>query len=58
MVLVKKLVLICQEEAKGIIKPTESITNVDLATISFGQSNTVSAIQFMTAFNAIANGGK
>ena len=45
-------------EAKGIIKPTESITNVDLATISFGQSNTVSAIQFMTAFNAIANGGK
>lgn len=44
-------------EAKGIIRKTESITTVDLATISFGQSNTVSPIQYMTAFNAIANGG-
>lgn len=45
-------------EAVGIIKPTEKITNTDLATISFGQTNTVSCIQYMTAFNAIANGGK
>lgn len=45
-------------EAKGIIRKTESITDVDLATISFGQSNTVSAIQYLTALNAIANGGK
>lgn len=44
-------------EAKGIIKPTDQISVTDLATISFGQSNTVSAIQYMQAFNGIANGG-
>ncbi len=45
-------------EAKGIVKATEKISVTDLATISFGQSNTTSAIQYMRAFNAIANGGK
>ncbi|NLZ47326.1 MAG: stage V sporulation protein D [Clostridiales bacterium] len=44
-------------EATGIVKKTEDITTVDLATISFGQSNTVTPIQYMAAFNAIANGG-
>lgn len=44
-------------EAKGIVKKTESITIVDLATISFGQSNTVTPIQYMAALNAIANDG-
>lgn len=44
-------------EAKGIIKKPENISEIDLATISFGQTNTVSPIQFITAFNAIANGG-
>ncbi|WP_163194812.1 stage V sporulation protein D [Clostridium thermarum] len=44
-------------EATGIVKKTEKITTVDLATISFGQSNTVSPIQYMAAFNAIANDG-
>lgn len=44
-------------EASGIIKSTDSITESDLATISFGQTNTVTAIQYMTAFNALANGG-
>lgn len=44
-------------EAKGIIKSTESIKEADLATISFGQTNTVNAVQYMTAFNALANGG-
>ncbi|WP_392486371.1 stage V sporulation protein D [Haloimpatiens sp. FM7315] len=45
-------------EAGGIIKPTKTITVSDLATISFGQTNTVSCIQYLTAFNTIANGGK
>lgn len=45
-------------EAKGIIKKSESITDLDLATISFGQTNTVSSIQYITALNAVANGGK
>lgn len=44
-------------EASGIVKKTESITESDLATISFGQTNTVTAIQYMQAFNALANGG-
>lgn len=44
-------------EAKGIIKKAANITTTDLATISFGQTNTVNSVQFMTAFNAIANGG-
>jgi len=45
-------------EANGIIKKTSDISEVDLATISFGQTDTVSCIQYLTAFNAIANGGK
>ena len=45
-------------EAKGIIKKTEDINEADLATISFGQTNTVNAVQYMTAFNSIINGGK
>jgi stage V sporulation protein D (sporulation-specific penicillin-binding protein) len=44
-------------EAKGIVKPTDKISSVDLATISFGQSNTVTPIQYMAAFNSVANGG-
>ena len=44
-------------EAKGIIKKTETINDVDLATISFGQTNTVNPIQFLAAFNTIANDG-
>ncbi len=45
-------------EASGIIKKTADITETDLATISFGQTDTVSCIQYLTAFNAVANGGK
>lgn len=44
-------------EAAGIIKKTEEISDIDLATISFGQTNTMNAIQFMVALNAVANGG-
>ncbi|MGL5086187.1 MAG: penicillin-binding transpeptidase domain-containing protein, partial [Clostridium sp.] len=44
-------------EAKGIIKKAETITESDLATIAFGQTNTVNATQYMAAYNAIANGG-
>lgn len=44
-------------EATGIVKNVEDINAVDLATISFGQTNTMNGIQFMTALNAVANGG-
>lgn len=44
-------------EAKGIIKKAADISESDLATIAFGQTNTVNATQYMAAYNAIANGG-
>lgn len=44
-------------EAAGIVKKTENISETDLATISFGQTNTLTGIQYITALNAIANGG-
>lgn len=44
-------------EAKGIVKSTQNISDIDLATISFGQANTVTAIQYLKAFNTVANGG-
>lgn len=44
-------------EASGIIKSSDTVSPIDLATISFGQTNTVTSLQLMTAFNAIANGG-
>ena len=44
-------------EATGIVKNIDKVSETDLATISFGQTNTVNSVQFMAAFNAIANGG-
>jgi len=44
-------------EAKGIVKPVDKVSDADLATISFGQTNTVNSVQYMAAFNAVANGG-
>lgn len=45
-------------EASGIIRKTKNMTAQDVATTSFGQSNAISCIQYLTGFNAIANGGK
>ncbi len=44
-------------EASGIVKKPEDISVTDLATIAFGQTNTVNSVQYMAAFNAVANGG-
>ncbi len=44
-------------ESAGLIKATKDVTPTDLATISFGQSNTTTGVQYMRAFNAVANGG-
>lgn len=44
-------------EARGIIKSAKNMNDADLATISFGQTNTVNAVQYMAAYNAIVNGG-
>lgn len=44
-------------EAKGIVKSADNMNDADLATISFGQTNTVNAVQYMAAYNAVINGG-
>ena len=44
-------------EANGIVKSVENISETDLATIAFGQTNTVNSVQYMAAFNTVANGG-
>ena len=44
-------------ESEGIVKSVSDMSEMDLATIAFGQTNTVNSIQLMQAFNAIANGG-
>ncbi|MFY9532490.1 penicillin-binding transpeptidase domain-containing protein, partial [Clostridium sp.] len=41
-------------EAEGIVKSTNSISDIDLATIAFGQTNTLNALQLLTAVNAVA----
>ncbi|WP_418222563.1 stage V sporulation protein D [Clostridium isatidis] len=45
-------------ETEGIVKSVSDMSEMDLATIAFGQTNTASNIQIIQAFNAIANGGK
>lgn len=45
------------QESEGIVKSVSDASEMDLATIAFGQTNTVNSLQLLTAFNAIANGG-
>lgn len=44
-------------EATGIIRDKNKATDVDLATMSIGQTNAVTPLQLLTAFSGIANGG-
>lgn len=44
-------------ETKGIILPNDKIGPVELATISFGQTDSASSMQMISAMNTIANGG-
>lgn len=44
-------------EAVGIIANKKRATALDLATMSIGQTNNVTAIQLITAVSAVANGG-
>lgn len=47
-----------QGEVVPNIRPRDNWYPIDLATASFGQGITVTPIQLLTAFSAIANGGK
>ncbi|MCB2296528.1 penicillin-binding transpeptidase domain-containing protein [Clostridium tagluense] len=44
-------------ESTGLIKDFKSIEPIDLATMSYGQGVAVSQVQYIAAFNAVANGG-
>ena len=44
-------------EESGLLVPQDKVNDVDLATMSFGQSNMVTPIQLITALCAVANGG-
>ncbi|WP_050551819.1 stage V sporulation protein D [Clostridium tunisiense] len=44
-------------ESTGILSQSSSIGPVELATMSFGQGVAVTQVQYLAAFNAIANGG-
>ncbi|MBI3017471.1 MAG: transpeptidase family protein [Deltaproteobacteria bacterium] len=45
-------------EASGIVRPLKTWEKIDLSTISFGQGISVTALQLVSSFSAIANGGK
>jgi cell division protein FtsI (penicillin-binding protein 3) len=44
-------------EVSGLLRPVETWTRVDAATIAFGQGISITAIQLITALSAIANQG-
>jgi len=44
-------------EGIGLIKDLKNITPLDLATMSYGQGVAVTQVQYIAAFNAVANGG-
>ena len=44
-------------ESGGIIRPLNSIGPVDIATMAYGQGLAVTQLQYLAAFNAVANGG-
>ncbi|MBM2839267.1 MAG: ftsI, partial [Deltaproteobacteria bacterium] len=44
-------------EGRGILRSMKTWSKLELATISFGQGISVTPIQMVTAFSAIANGG-
>jgi stage V sporulation protein D (sporulation-specific penicillin-binding protein) len=44
-------------ESSGMLKDLKNIGPVDLATMSFGHGVALTQVQYMAAFNAVANGG-
>jgi stage V sporulation protein D (sporulation-specific penicillin-binding protein) len=53
----KKTGIDLPREEAGIVKNVKNMNDVDLATMSFGQGVSVTQVQYMAAFNSIANGG-
>jgi cell division protein FtsI (penicillin-binding protein 3) len=45
-------------ESAGLLRPVSSWYSTDIASIAIGQGVSVSALQMLAAYNAVANGGK
>lgn len=45
-------------EVASLYIPEDTMSNVDLASSSFGQANKITPIQMITAYSAAINGGK
>ena len=45
-------------ESAGLLRPVSSWYNTDMGSIPIGQGVSVSALQMLAAYNAVANGGK
>lgn len=45
-------------ETQAVLMPMPSVTDADLARMGFGQTIALSAMQMMTGFSAVINGGK
>ncbi|MCR5703463.1 MAG: peptidoglycan glycosyltransferase [Eubacterium sp.] len=56
--LMKKTGIDLPGEASTIIHPIKKVGNVELATMSFGQSFQITPLQYLVAASAIVNGGK
>ncbi|MDS1029570.1 stage V sporulation protein D [Bacillota bacterium LX-D] len=54
----KKTNIELRGEAKGIMIPPSRLKSIDVATISMGQSISVTPLQLVRAVSAVANGGK
>ncbi|MFZ3131492.1 MAG: penicillin-binding transpeptidase domain-containing protein [Desulfosporosinus sp.] len=44
-------------EESGLLLPLDKVRDIDLATMSFGQSNSVTPLQLLSAISVVANGG-
>lgn len=44
-------------EVSGLVRSSDKVNLVDLSNIAFGQGIGVTTVQYMAAFNAVANGG-
>jgi stage V sporulation protein D (sporulation-specific penicillin-binding protein) len=44
-------------ESIGIVKKPDTMNNVDLSSLAFGQGLSVTAVQYLAALNSVANGG-
>ncbi|WPC43365.1 stage V sporulation protein D [Clostridium sp. JS66] len=53
----KKTYIDLPGESIGIVKNPDTLNNFDLSSLAFGQGLSVTSVQYLAAFNSVANGG-